>query len=188
MRKYILILLILGQAPISFAQNPEDETGLKTLLKADIGLQGIGVTFEPRLGKKMTMDLSAGAGGGYSVWEGGIEYEINIFQPAFYFSITPKFFYNRQKRMKAGKVSQSNAGNYIGLRLKYATPSVAPNDALRETFLVNLHWGLQRALGKHWTLNAHAGAGYAQDIPSSFGTLYPALDVKFSYNLFVSKR
>jgi hypothetical protein len=47
--------------------------------------------------------------------------------------------------------------------------------------LANLHWGIQRALGKHWAFNCHAGAGYALDIDYDFGTIYPAIDFKFSY-------
>ncbi len=47
--------------------------------------------------------------------------------------------------------------------------------------LANVHWGIQRPLSDKWILNAHAGAGYAKDLGSIFGTVYPALELKFSY-------
>lgn len=182
MKSPILLLLILVQTIFTYGQKTKDENELISLLKLDLGLQGIGFTFEPRLSKKITMDLSLGAGGGYDVWEGGVDYQWNILHPAFYFSITPKYFYNRQKRIDKGKTTRLNAGNYIGFRIKYASSdAVTTNDALRDALLINFHWGLQRAIGNHWTFNVHAGAGYAQDLTSEFGTVYPALDVKFSY-------
>jgi len=44
-----------------------------------------------------------------------------------------------------------------------------------------VHWGIQRPLSNKWILNAHAGAGHAQDFGSVFGTIYPALELKFFY-------
>ena len=174
---------LISQSFFSAAKNEKNENDLEKLVKVDIGLQGVGFTFEPVLNRKTTIDLSFGAGGGYDVWESGVGYEWNILQPAFYFSVTPKYYYNRQKRNNEGKLSRLNSGNYMGLRVKFTTPSVAPNDALRESLLVNLHWGIQRAIAKRWTLNSHVGAGYAQDLSSQFGTVYPSIDFKFSYYL-----
>ncbi len=181
MKQIILAALLTGLMHASLAQTDKPDYKLSNLTKLDLGLQGIGISFEPRIGKKLTMDLSAGAGGGYSISEDRVEYEWNILQPAFYFSVTPKYFYNIHQRHNKGKATRFNSGNYIGLRLKYTTPSIAPNDYLRDALLVNLHWGLQRALGGNWTFNSHIGAGYARDLSSEFGTIYPALDFKFSY-------
>ncbi|HSB92383.1 MAG TPA: hypothetical protein VLC28_04665, partial [Flavitalea sp.] len=57
------------------------------------------------------------------------------------------------------------------------------SDIIRNSILTNIHWGIQRAIANRWTLNAHVGAGYAQDIDYKFGTVYPAIDFKFSYIL-----
>ena len=181
MKRTLISILFTGLIFLAVGQNVSSNTSLKSLTKLDVGLQGVGFTYEPRLSNKLTIDLSVGAGGGYDVYEGGVGYEWNIIQPAFYFSVTPKFFYNRKKRLEKARSTKFNSGNYIGLRLKYTTPSVAPNDPLRDALLINLHWGLQRAIGKRWTFNTHIGGGYAQDLNSQFGTIYPALDFKFSY-------
>lgn len=188
MKNIILAALFTGLLHSSFAQANNTDNNLSNLIKLDLALQGIGFTFEPRIYKKMTIDFSAGAGGGYDVSEDRLGYEYNFLQPAFYFSVTPKYFYNIQKRIDKGKSIQFNSGNYIGLRLKYNTASIAANIYLRDALLINLHWGLQRAIGNKWTYTTHIGAGYAKDINSQFGTIYPALDFKFSYILSKSKK
>lgn len=70
--------------------------------------------------------------------------------------------------------------------MKYATRSISQVTNIRDALLFNIHWGLQRWIGKRWTMNTHFGAGYAvdaTDLNNSGGTIYPALDLKFSYVL-----
>lgn len=188
MKKLILLTLLSGIIILSYGQKTKNESDLKSLTKLDLGPQGIGITFEPRISKTMTTDFSAGAGGGYSVAEGNIDYQWQIFNPAFYFSATPKFFYNRQKRIEKEKSLKLNSGNYIGLRVKYTTGSIDPQPSMREAIFINLHWGLQRSIGNRWSLNAHIGGGYAQDLTNQFGTIYPAVGFKLSYNFVNQKK
>ena len=104
--------MLLGHSILSNAQDSAIDNKLKTLVKIDIGLKGIGFTVEPGLADKMTIDLSAGVGGGYDVSEDQVAYQWNILQPAFYFSATLKFFYNREKRIAQSKKAKFNSGNY----------------------------------------------------------------------------
>ena len=195
MIKSILFLtLFAGQSLWSFGQDPKSDSKLSSFIMLDLGGQGIGLTYESRLSNKMTVDFSAGVGGGHDIGEGF--FEINYGYPAFYFSLTPKYFYNRQKRIDKGKETLFNSGNYVGLRLKYVAANsrhvdIYGNSSLnvyRNSVLGNIHWGIQRALGQHWLFNFHIGAGYAEDIDYSFGTIYPAIDFKFSYIFFNSKK
>ena len=179
MKKIILLAIILGFMTSSYGQTPIPETKLSSLTKLDLGLQGIGLTFEPRLSNTLTTDLSFGFGGGYNISEGSINY--HIFKPALYFCATPKYFYNLKKRINKGKTTQYNSGNYMGIRLKYNMPLYKKSDIIRNSILTNIHWGIQRIIGNHWTINSNIGVGYAHDIDYNFGTIYPALDFKFSY-------
>jgi hypothetical protein len=181
------LTLLSGNYILSYGQKTNNETDLKSLTKLDLGLQGLGLTFEPRIGRTVTTEFSAGVGGGYSIGDESFDYEWQIFNPAFYFSATPKFFYNRQKRIEKGKSVKLNSGNYFGLRVKYTTESIDPQPNIRESLLINLHWGLQRSISNRFSLNAHIGAGYAQDLNSQIGTIYPAADFKISYNFVKSK-
>ena len=187
MNKIILLTLFLGFTHLSFGQNTASENKLLSLTKVDLGFKGIGFTYEPRLSNKMTVDLSLGAGGGYDIAEGYLNYKLELRKPAFYFSITPKYFYNRNSRSLQGKSLLLNSGNYIGLGLKYVTPNDRQTDLTRNSILTNIHWGIQRAISNKWTFNSHLGIGYAHDIDYDFGTLYPAIDFKVSYIFTKSK-
>ena len=73
MKKIILSIAILAFISASYGQE-RAETRLSSLAKIDLGLQGVGFTYEPRLSNKLTADLSAGFGGGYDISEQSIEY------------------------------------------------------------------------------------------------------------------
>lgn len=184
MKKIFLSVVFAGYVLLAFAQDPVPSTAeVRSLTKLDLNLIGVGLTFEPRLAKFMTLELSAGAAGGYSIAEGSFEYRSRIIFPAFYFSANPKLFYNRQRRVEKGRKTLFNSGNYIGLKAKYTTPSVAPDNMENYALLANIHWGMQRAIGRRWTINTHFGVGYAQDLTFNFGTIYPSIDLQFSYVL-----
>jgi hypothetical protein len=181
MKKFFLSVLFSGCLFLAFGQEQSVSSELRSLTKLDLGFEGIGFTYEPKIAKIMTLELSAGMGGGYSIGEGSIQYISRILFPAFYFSANPKLFYNRQRRVEKGRSTKFNSGNYIGLKAKYTTPSIAPDNTENNALLVNLHWGMQRAIGKRWTINTHFGFGYAQDFETNFGTIYPSVDLHFSY-------
>lgn len=181
MKKIILLVCGFGFLHTSYGQQLEINSRLSSIAKIDLGFQGIGFTYEPRLSNSLTMDLSAGVGGGYNISEESLEYE--MLKPALYFSVTPKYYYNLQKRIAKGKTVLHNSGNYIGLRFTFNSPLYNKTDIIRRSILTNLHWGIQRAIGSRWTINSHVGIGYSQDIEYDFGTIYPALDFKFSYIL-----
>jgi hypothetical protein len=82
------------------------------------------------------------------------------------------------------KTTLLNSGNYIGLRLKYVTPSDSQTDLTRNSILTNIHWGIQRAIVITLTFNSHIGIGYAQD--TIIGLFIP-IDFKVSYILIKSK-
>jgi len=182
MKRQIFTLFFITLGFISLAQN----TKLRPLTKLDLGLQGIGLGFERRLGNSTSIDLSAGIGGGYDIWENSFTYVIEMFSPSGYISVNPKFYYNRKKRIAKGRSVELNGGNYIGIRIKYTTRGIAENPGAWDALLFNLHWGLQRAIAERWTVNTHLGIGYAVDavdLNNSAGTFYPALGLSFSYVL-----
>jgi len=180
----LMLAPLITCAQVLDSSKPVNIYDLRALTKLDLGFQGIGFTFERRLARKMTTDLSLGLGGGYNVLMNGLGYEWSLLEPAFYFSITPKFYYNRERRSAKGKTVSFNSGNYFGLRVKYTTKSIVENADVWDALLMNIHWGMQRAIAKRWTINFHIGAGYAvdaTDLNNSAGTIYPAIDFKFSY-------
>lgn len=182
----IFTLVFLLSCTFLLAQNSSTENNLEKLVKLDLGLRGVGITYEPRLSNKMTMELSGGIGGGYDISFQEFTYYWNFVDPALYIIVNPKYYYNRNKRITKGKSTALNAGNYIGLAIKYTSRGMAENTDVWDALLFNAHWGLQRNIGKRWTFNTHAGVGYAidaTDLSNSSGTVYPALDIRFAYVL-----
>ncbi len=189
MKNLIIILLVCGSVR-AFAQSPVADTALHSLTKIDLSLQGVGLSYEPVVGAKTTIDFAAGIGAGTVVSEDRVEYKFYVLRPSFYFSINPKFYYNRQKRIQKGKSVINNAGNYIGARMMYVTSNGSSNSntRTRESLLFNIHWGIQRPLGQRWLFNAHAGLGSAVDVGNGFtNVLYPIVGVKFAYLLGLGK-
>ena len=91
MRYFVFTLILSSNSLFLLAQHPP--TGnLRTLTKLDLGLQGVGITFEPKIGKSATIDLSAGIGGGYDIYFNEFTYLLDVTNPAIYLSVTPKFF------------------------------------------------------------------------------------------------
>jgi hypothetical protein len=157
--------------------------------KLDFGPQGIGPSFETRLGNKWMVDLSLGAGGGYAILGNEFKYKLSgLSGPEIYFSINPRFYYNRAKRLAAGKSIARNSGNYWGIRLKYVTDKIAENFVVWDALLFNIHWGMQRPVGKRWVFNSHIGPGFgmvyylfSKDQLPGLNSLYPSIELKISY-------
>ena len=186
--KIFFTSLFLLCSNILFAQKNHKENQLENLFKLDLGFRGIGLTYEPRLSDKMSLEFSAGLGGGYNISSSSFDYNWDFLNPAVYVIINPKLYYNRNKRLEKEKSISRNSGNYIGMAVKYTTPSVGEVDRVVNSLLFNLHWGLQRPVGKRWTFNTHFGAGYASDLSGFGGTIYPAMDLRFAYVFGYGKR
>lgn len=101
MNKFFIIFILFGIPTL--AQAVAQDLSLKTLTTIDLELQGIGLTYEPRLISQILPKLSLGAGAGYGVSESSVRYRFYITDPAFYFFATSKFYFNRKSRLARGK-------------------------------------------------------------------------------------
>ena len=169
---------------------------LQSLTKIDLGLQGIGLSSERRLGRRSIIEFSAGLGGGYAITGKDFTYTFNISAPELYLSINPRFYYNTQKRINSNKSIAGNTGNYFGMRLKYVTEDLVkdhdevytPKGLITTTgpvwdaLLLNVHWGLQRPISKRWLVNAHVGPGFSVAAHYfGYNRIYPSLEARLSY-------
>ena len=183
MKKSILLLLFMGFFVMEiFAQ--DRTTTLVSHPKVELGLQGLNVGYELVTGKNTLLDFNAGLGGGYSVQDYETSYTWNFLSPAFFAITEFRYYYNLNKRLSKHKKMGVNAGNYVGAQMKYATGGIFNNNygyRLHNTFLTEIHWGIQRDLGKNFLFNLHVGLGYARDIYWNSGAVYLAAGVKFGY-------
>lgn len=161
---------------------------LTNLSKLDIGLQGIGFSYEKKLSSKISNNFSVGLGGSYLVSPKSISYVIDPLYPSIYASSATKFYYKRKIFSNSDLSSLHNSGNYIGAKIKFVLDPFQVNNVSTLVLLSNIHWGLQRAITNRWLINTHLGAGYAFDLLDGYGTLYPTIDLNFSYVLNKKKK
>ncbi|WP_338792091.1 hypothetical protein [Bernardetia sp. MNP-M8] len=168
------------------------QDSLQFIPKIEIGLiQGIGLGFEIPLSQKSVFEIGAGVGSGYTIFENQFENTWAIAQPAFYAQAKYKLYYNRQKRLDKGKSVLNNSGNYVGFRFKYASRELSPDNLdglniyqFHKVTLFDVHWGIQRSMGKRFLFNLNLGLGYGYDWDLENGMIYPAGDVRFAYKLW----
>ena len=79
----LLTLLLTVFLHTTFGQTNNTSNTVTGLTKIDIGLQGIGFSYEPKISDKLTIDLCAGIGGGYKIEENDFAYK--VLQPAAFF-------------------------------------------------------------------------------------------------------
>jgi len=66
------------------------------------GGQGIGLSYETKISKKLPVVFCAGVGGGYSISEDYFEYD--FLNPAVYFSVSRRFFITSSKERNQEKL------------------------------------------------------------------------------------
>lgn len=170
----------------SFQLAAQDNT-VQKMSKIELGLGGLGFSYEAKISKGISVDMSTGISGHYHVDDQSFKYVVahsnDDLSPSFFISVSPRFYYNLEERVSKGKSIQNNAANYIGVKAKYVS-------ALRSdpgVFLANIHWGMQRNFGpaNRWLFNGMVGMGIAAYTKTMYngGTFYPALDAKIGYRL-----
>lgn len=151
--------------------------------KINLGLNGLEAAYELPVGKQTTWENSLGIGMGSNVYGTSVEYHFNFSQPVPFLKSKLKYIYNFNKRDEKGKNTTHNSGNYIGLQTKYNFGN-SSNYQLNKTLLTEVHWGIQRSLGRGFMVDAHIGLGYIKDFDTKDGALSPTVGLRFGYNLF----
>ena len=182
--KKLLSLLTLIIANIGFAQDNLEE--LNAFGRVNLGLHGLELTYELPVANSFVWENSIGLGMGFSLYDNDVNYTFILEDPVPYFTSELKYMYNRKKRIKKGRSTINNSGNYIGLQTKYSFGDNRFID-FSKTLLTEFHWGIQRPLGKRFLFDMHLGLGYMQDFDFDRGKLTPTLGFRLGYILFRNK-
>ena len=181
---FVFLFALLTQTSAVSSQS------LQTIPKIGIGINGLDFSVEIPVAEKIIIEPAVGLGPSYSFSNmdgltSKMGYFWDLLQPSVHVSIHGKFFYNRDKRILKRKSILLNSGKFVGLKVKYvSTPLTnAESHWLTKTLLANLNWGGQRNIGRHWNYSYSMGLGYGHNIESSYGTFYPAFDLKIAYVL-----
>lgn len=181
MNKVFLIFLIAVTAICGAQDNDNNPAAMGTI---NLGLHGVEFSYELPLSNSFMWENSIGAGMGSSASNNSsAQYTLDLARPTPYFKSELKYVYNRNKRISKNKSVINNSGNYIGLQTKYSVGNTRYIN-LNETVLTELHWGIQRSLGKKFLFNFHIGIGALHDFRYNATAVSPTLGINFGYLLF----
>ncbi|RUA11683.1 MAG: hypothetical protein DSY82_03200 [Flavobacteriia bacterium] len=181
MKRLILFYLLMVSA-FTYSQNEENDN-LTKFGRINLGVHGIEFSYELPVSNKFVWENNLGIGLGMNKNGSIAQYYWAFNKPTPYLKSELKFVYNRNKRILKKRPVHNNSGNYIGLQAKYSFGNKNVYD-LDETVLTEIHWGIQRNLGRRFLFNTHIGFGYLWDFDNSSGEISPTLGVRFGYRLF----
>lgn len=166
----------------------------QTFQKLEAGINGIGVSLEMPVSHKITIEPFIGVGPSYDIHDedyglsNKIDYHWALLEPSFHGSVYGKYFYSKNSRIEKRKSLLFNSGNFVGIKVKYVSKSLSTPQYYYNTLILNLNWGGQFNLGKHWLYSYSLGLGYGRNLDTSYGLIYPAFDLRIAYVLpFFSK-
>ena len=181
---FILLFALLIQASTLSSQS------LQTVPKIGLGVNGLDFSVEIPVAERITIEPAVGFGPSYSFSEhesltGRMGWHWALLEPSVHTSIYGKFFYNRNKRMRKDRSLLFNSGNFIGAKVKYVSKPLTNDEyhGQTNTLIANLNWGGQRNIGSRWNYSYSVGLGYGRNLDYSYGTFYPAFDLKIAYVL-----
>jgi len=183
--KQIITFIFVIMFCISFSQNDQVDA-TTSFTRLNLGLHGLELTHELPFSNSFVWENSLGLGMGNSLYDGDVNYTFALDVPVPFITSELKYLYSRKKRTNKGRSTLNNSGNYIGLQAKYSFGNSSYID-LSSSLLTEIHWGIQRPLGKRFLFDFHIGLGMLSDFDFEREAFSPTLGLRFGYILFPSK-
>lgn len=157
----LLLSCLLFLAAASFAQ--DSIPGVVNVTK--INFLNPGISYEHRIGKNQTVQLSAFMNVLVSLGFSSDHSTSDVYvDPAV--GAEYRYYYNFRKRSADGKSVSKNSANYIGLYGNMIFSKMRVNSSYyieskrRNVNVVGLGWGMQRNYTKHFSLDLNIGGQY----------------------------
>lgn len=143
---------------MSSQNNPSVE---KSIFGVQTGFLGFWIHNESKLSNTIALRSEIGLDAGLS---GGGNYNSVNYILAPTIALTPRYYYNLNKRVEKGRSISKNSGNFIALKLNYAPDwfvvSSLDNIRVVENFSIIPKWAIKRTIVNHLTYEAGIGVGY----------------------------
>ena len=165
-----------------FAFSQEKASVKKSLTGVQIGFFGVDFYNEARLSDEFSLRSQFTLNP--AIW-GGDMYSKTGFALSPEISITPKYYYNLQKRINQSK-NNNNSGNYLALKLGYI-PNwfVISNSgvAVNQSIVLIPTWGLRRNFSKNINYEFKAGIGLGKILKLGYRVqVAPDIGFKIGYD------
>ncbi len=144
----------------------------RSIYGAQAGLLGIWVQNETRLSKEVALRSEIGFNSGLF---GGTSYEKTGFIMTPVITIEPRWYYNLEKRLSKSRNTNSNSGNFLGIKTSYHPDLFVFSNydnlsVLNQVSLIP-KWGIRRVMGTHLSFETGFGIGYMYIFAKSAGYL-----------------
>ncbi|MFL0352690.1 hypothetical protein [Xanthomarina sp. GH4-25] len=161
--KHVLVAAMLCCLVVNGYSQEEKQTASveKSIFGIQTGAVGIWIHGEFKLSNKFVLRAETGLDMG--VWENSYNNDSGVLLGPV-FTLEPRFYYNLNKRLRKGKRTEGNSGNFIGLKTSYHPDlfTIGTNkdvNIIRDITIVPT-WGIKRNIGKHFNYEAGFGIGY----------------------------
>ena len=158
------------------------DTALQDNFGVHIGVIGAGINYEKVITDKFTLNTQLEYSGGFYKRLGND----TEFVFASVISLEPRYYYNRDRRLKKGKSIDFNVGNFIAGDISYGPVfgSIASDDDVEvvDSFVAGIKYGLRRKIVQKLNFEFAFGLG---GLFSELDTeIVPLLDLKLQYVIF----
>ncbi len=164
----------------SFSQNLGNLDFKSTQIKANVNVLGIGMGIENRLSKLNTFNSEI------NLNFSAVYNSSSKFAYALYPGVTTEFrqYYNLYRRVKAGKNTLNNSGNFFGITTGVLFKPLIQKDLdIQNLFILNPAWGIQRSLSNRINFEGRLGWSFKYGLSSKNWDNTPNIRVGFGYIL-----
>ena len=186
-KKIIYLSLVILLCQLINAQIASVE---KTVYGVQIGTFGIWGNVESKLTNSIALRSEIGLDSG--IWGGSFYPETGyIITPVL--TLEPRFYYNRNARIKKSRNISNNSGNFISLKTSYHPNCFAISNYDNVQIVPDLSiiptWGIRRSIGKNFNYEAGIGIGYryyfakSSSYSSNSSDAAVNLDLRIGYTL-----
>lgn len=158
MKKTIITFVFCIWSIVGISQNTSVE---KSIFGVQTGLLGFWVHNEIKLTNQIALRSELGLDAGIF---GGSFYDNTSFLLTPVITLSPRWYYNLNKRFSNSKKTKNNNANFLALKMSY-NPDwfvISNSKNLRVVNQVSIipTWGLRRIIGEHFTFETGIGVGY----------------------------
>ncbi len=177
-----LLMVLIPMASLMYAQ--ENASGQKSFFGVQAGLFGVNVYNEYSI--KENFILRTDIDFSPSIW-GGDLYTKTGFAVAPELRVSPKWYYNLEKRKADSKNTAYNAANYLAAKIGFVPDFLVISnvDGIKVNPMISFvpTWGLRRNFAEHFNYELQLGLGVGKILKSGYDIqAVPNLSFKIGYD------
>ena len=158
-------------------------------LKVNAKVFGLSLSYEKRIGKKLTLNSEVGLRSGTGLYLSRYTFSEGLQALGFETTLEGRYYYHFKERLDKKKDIGNNSSNFWSISTTYAfKPFIYPtvlkmysNQSNYSVISITPSWGIQRKLGKNFSLETLLGLSLNYFDVTKELVLSPGITVRFGY-------